>query len=273
MKFLIFGTLFLSLAAVSGFSQELTVSTIIARSVAANEADWKAAPQFACFVKEQEDKGTRTYEELMMLGSHYRRLVAVHGKPLSAEDQKKEEQKLQEELARRQRETPRQRAQRIAEFEKERNRDHQMMEELIKAFTFQLLGTEELRGEKVYVLQAVPRPNYHPPNLETKVLKGMQGKLWIDVKDFQWAKVEAEAVHPVSIEGFFAEVEPGTRFELEKAPVDDGIWLARHFAMKSRAKILRLFPKRNQEEETYFNCHKQKPIAKEIAPPLLSFNP
>jgi hypothetical protein len=47
----------------------------------------------------------------------------------------------------------------------------------------------------------------------------MQGKLWIDKDSFQWVKVEAQVMHPVSIEGFLAKVEPGTHFELEKEPV------------------------------------------------------
>jgi len=31
----------------------------------------------------------------------------------------------------------------------------------------------------------------------------MEGKLWIDEKTFQWVKVEATVIRPVSIEGFW----------------------------------------------------------------------
>jgi hypothetical protein len=41
---------------------------------------------------------------------------------------------------------------------------------------------------------------------ESKVLTGMEGKLWIDKKTLQWVKVEATVIHPVSIGGFLAEV-------------------------------------------------------------------
>ena len=51
-------------------------------------------------------------------------------------------------------------------------------------------------------------------------------------------------------------MQPGTRFELEKMPVDDGVWLPKHFVMKSNTKILFLFNHRTQEEETYFNYRK-----------------
>jgi hypothetical protein len=89
--------------------------------------------------------------------------------------------------------------------------------------------------------------------MHAQVLPGMQGQLWIDQKTYQWVKVTAEVIHPVSIEGFLAQVEPGTRFELEKSPVDGGTWQITHFAMKSEAKVLFLFSHNSQENSTYFD--------------------
>jgi hypothetical protein len=122
------------------------------------------------------------------------------------------------------------------------------------------MGEQRLGAQDVYVLKATPRPGYKPPNTEAKVLTGMEGKLWIDKQTFQWVKVEATVIHPVSIGGFLAEVEAGTHFELEKMPVADSIWLPKHFAMKSRAKILFLFTRKSQSDETYSGYHKTVPI-------------
>jgi hypothetical protein len=127
-----------------------------------------------------------------------------------------------------------------------------MMEQLTKAFEFKLLGQQRLGPHQVYVLKATPRPSYKPPNMQAQVLTGMQGKLWIDTKTFQWVKVQAKVIRPVSIEGFLATVEPGTHFELEKAPVGDGIWEPTHFSMKSQAKVFFLFNHRSQENDVYF---------------------
>ena len=60
----------------------------------------------------------------------------------------------------------------------------------------------------------------------------------------------------VSIGGLLARVEPGTRFELEKAPVPDGVWFASHFSMKSDAKVLHVFNHSSQDDETYFDYQK-----------------
>jgi len=248
--------LILTLSAALATAGQENVQTIIQRSVQANNEGWQAAPAYSDFECDRQGVGTRTYEVLMILGSPYERLVAVNGKPLMPGEQAKEQQKLDKVTAQRRGESEQQRGKRIAKYEKERNRDHLLMDEMAKAFNFKLVGEQRSGPFDVYVLKATPKPGYHPPNTETKVLTGMQGELWIDKETFQWVKVEAEVIYPVSIAGFLARVEPGTRFELEKMPVGDGIWLPKHFAMKSRAKILFLFTSQKQEDETYFDYRK-----------------
>ena len=81
------------------------------------------------------------------------------------------------------------------------------MDQLTKALDFKLVGEQKLGSYKVYVLKATPHPGYEPPNYEAKVLTGMEGKLWIDEKTFQWVKVEATVLRPVSIGGVLAQVE------------------------------------------------------------------
>lgn len=249
--------LILVLFSLSASAQNPDAETIVERSVAANQADWKAAPQFACFDKERIAEGTETFETLMIQGSPYYVLVAVNGQPLSPEDKKEEQVKLRKVIAQRQRESNESRERRIAGYESELKRNRTLLQEMTKAFHFSLRTTQILADREVYVLDATPRRDYHPPNRETEVLKGMQGRMWIDTTEFQWVKVEAEAIRPVSIEGFLARVEPGTRFELEMAPVAPGVWMPKHFSMFTRARILFIFPVKQQEDDTYSGCHLQ----------------
>ena len=257
--------LLVAVLAAASFAQH-DVETIIQRSVEANAADWKAAPDYDYIERNrQQGGGTKTFEERMILGSPCERLVAVNGKPLPPEQQAGEQQKLDTTVVERQKESEQERGRRIAKYEKEREGDDLMMEQLTKALDFKLVGEQRLGAQDVYVLKATPRPGYKPPNTEAKVLTGMEGKLWIDKQTFQWVKVEATVMRPVSIGGFLAEVEPGTHFELEKAPVTDSIWLPKHFAMKSQAKVLFFFTRKSQADETYSDYHKPAPI-KTVAP-------
>lgn len=233
--------------------------TIIERSVQANNVDWHQAPEYDYFETDRDTQGTKTYQVMMILGSPYERLVAINGKPLPPDKQRAEQEKLEQAIAARQKESPRQRAQRIAKYEKDRKRDHLLMDQLTEAFDFTLQGTQELGTREVYLLKATPRAGYQPPNSQAKVLTGMEGQLWIDTKTYQWVKVEATVVHPVSIAGFLARVDPGTRFELEKEPVAENVWLPKHFAMKANAKILLMFNHNQQEDDTYFDYRKAEP--------------
>lgn len=242
--------------AISATRLSQDVQSIIQQSVEATQRDWRAAPDYDYFQRVRTDGGTKTYDVRMTLGSPYERLTAVNNKPLTASQEAEEQQKLDQEMSQRRSESSEERNHRIAKYIRERQRDHLLVEQLTRAFEFTLEGEQRLGARDVYVLRARPRAGYRPPSMQAEVLTGMQGKLWVDKSTFQWVRVEAEVIHPVTIEGFLAQVEPGTHFELEKAPVDDGIWLPKHFSMRSRSKIVFLIPHKTQEEETYWGYRK-----------------
>lgn len=250
-------TLFAVMAAAeSALCASAEAKAIIAKSVEANQADFKAAPQYSYRKREKTSDSDKTSDVYMIAGSPYERLIAVNGKPLSKDEAAAEQQKLEQARKKRKAETPEQRRQRVAKYEKDRQRDNAMMSELTKGFDFKLVGQRKVKGFVVYVLKATPRPGYKPPNMETQVLTGMQGELWIDTKTYQWVKVTAQVIRTVSIEGFLAQVEPGTQFELEKMPVDSGVWMPSHFSMRSKAKVLYLFNRASQEDDTFWNYRK-----------------
>ncbi len=235
---------------------QVDVQQIIQKSVEANKADWKVQPEYDYFVNVKKDGHTNTYDVRMILGSPYQMLTALDGKPLPPKQKADEQRKLEQATEARRKETSQQRDRRIAAWQRGRQRNHLLMEELTKAFDFNLKRTEQLNGRDVYVLAATPRSGYQPPNNQAKVLTGMKGTMWIDKQTNQWVKVEAEVIHPVSIEGFLAQVEPGTRFELREAPVAQDIWLPTFFSERAHAKIFFFVPKNSSEEDTYYDYRK-----------------
>ncbi len=237
------------------FTTGQDVADIIRQSAEANKRDWDAVPHFDSSERDRTKDGDKTYAVTMLDGSPYQRLIAVNGHNLSAAKQQDEQQKYQDAVAKRQHESPGKRSERIAKYQAERKRDHTMLEQMTTAFDFHLVGKRTLSGHKVYVLKATSRKGFKPPDRDSQVLTGMEGTLWIDEKTFQWVKVEAHVTHPVRIEGFIAEVEPGTRFEVEKRPVTNDIWLASHYSMNSNAKVMLLIPHKSTEDDTFFNYH------------------
>ena len=236
---------------------EPDVKQIIAKSVEAIRHDWEEEPKYDCFERDRLAHGTKTYKDLMIDGSPYQMLVKVDGKPLSAGQQAEEKRKLQETIAERKAESPQQRTQRIQKYQLETKRNHELIDQLTQAFDFHMEGQRKLDGFEVYVLRATPRPGYQPTSVQTEVLKGMKGRLWIDKKTYQWVQVEARVIHPVSIYGFVARVEPGTRFELVKMPVGDGVWLRKDFSMKAHVNVFYFFARHQSDDIAYYGCSAQ----------------
>ena len=228
---------------------------IIERSLDNLKQDWAAEPRFDCTERDKDKNGIKTYQDIMLYGSQYQKLIALNDKPLNARQRAEEEQKFRTAASRWQAETSSQRRQRIARYEAQRKHATELILELTKAFSFTVDGIDKLGEHDVYVLNAEPRKGYVPPNMDTRVLTGMRGKLWIERTSFQWVKVDVEVFRPVSIRGFIARVEPGTRFEFEQEPVSAEIWLPSHFAVKSRSKVLFLFNHQTDEDNTYFDYH------------------
>jgi len=230
---------------------QLGANTIVQRSIEALKSDWQAERKYDNLERDTKNHESRTYRVMMILGSPYKRMEAVNGMPLSPEDQQQEQRKLTAAIAARCGESKVQTERRIETYNKGRDRDHFLMQEMTRAFAFTMLGETTLNGHDAWHLQASPKPGYQPPDREAKVLTGMKGELWIDKSTFQWIQVLAQVIHPVSIEGFLARVEPGTKFKLVRAPVGGGAWFPTQFSYASRVRVLSFVGHNAGDDETY----------------------
>jgi hypothetical protein len=227
---------------------------IMQLSAGAVLGDWQQELVLGDVERDEDTKGGKTTSEtfmaIMIDGSPYNRIIERNNLPLSSEEEARQKEKLQEEYTKRANESPEERADRIAKYQKEWNRVFVLLRNLKGAFDFQLTGEETVEGYNVYVIRATPRPDYQPDSRETKILAGMQGTLWIDKATYRWVRVEAEVIKPVWFGWFIARVFPGTQFLLEQSPLPTGIWLPKHFHMHVDASILWQH-KEYSHDETY----------------------
>lgn len=232
---------------------------IVRRSVANTNADWAAAPQYDFterdVVTRHGKRTAKTYQVTMIDGSPYNKLIRLNGQALSPKQAAEEERKFEEETKRRRVESSAARQKRVDAYRKERRQDHELMAEMIKAFTFKLTGEETIDDRRCFVLDATPKSGYKPLNRDTQVLKGMRGRMWVDVQNNQWVRVHAEVFRPVAFGLFIARVNPGTEFTLEQKPVSGNLWLPSHFSMAVKAKVL-LSSRESTDDETYSNYHR-----------------
>jgi len=183
-------------------------------------------------------KQVRTWDVTMQDGSPYRRLVARNDQPLSDAEQKFEADKLQANIELRRKETAAQREHRIAEWDKRRDKQHEPVKELPDAFDFKIAGEEAINGGQAWVIDATPKPGYHPKSTSTAFFPKVKGRLWIDKQDYQWIKVEMETTGPVSFGGFIVRLQKGGHLIMEQTRVNSEVWLPKRVWIDASARIV-----------------------------------
>ena len=197
-----------------------------------------------------------TWDITWLEGSPYRRLVARDDRPLSAEEQQREEEKLHWNLEERRKETSEQRERRIAEWRRRQQRQREPFHELLDAFDFTPAVEEQLNGRQVYRIEGTPRPGYKPKSTFGAFLPKVKLRLWIDARDLQGARIEIEAVDSISFAGFLARLEKGSRIIVDQTRVNDEVWLPRSVSVTAAARLL-LVKSLNREMEFTFSDYKK----------------
>jgi hypothetical protein len=176
---------------------------------------------------------TVTYDNIVLAGRPYERMIEKDGKPLSESDQKREQQKLDRELQKREKETPADRAR----VEKERQEDRRFLREVPNAYNLKIVGTELVSGKPAWVITADPKPNFKPTIPRTDLLKKIRAKIWIDQADLQWVRVDAEAIDTLSFGLALFRVGVGGKLHFEQTRVNDEVWLPSVFSASGDARI------------------------------------
>ncbi len=181
----------------------------------------------------------------------YEKVISRNGKPLSADEARKEEEKYQKAL----KASTSDREKRVAEAERKRD----FLKEAPDAFDAKLLGEEPLAGRPNYVIHLTPKPGYEAKSSHAKMFSKLEAKLWIDKEDMRWTKAEAHVIDTIAIGFFLARIGPGANILMEQEPIGDNIWLPKKIDVSGNAKILMMHNKSIDEELTYSNYHNGKP--------------
>jgi hypothetical protein len=239
---------------------------IVKKSVELDQADWARMKDYT-WIARQTDRNLDSsgnvksekadeWETVVLYGEPHRRMLERDGKPLSAEDQHKEQVKLDKAVAKLERESPEQRARREAQYEKEREKDREFLRDVPDIFDFKLLGDQKIDGHDVWVITATPRPGAHPKHSDAKPLLKVRAKMWIDKAEYQWVRLEAETTATISIGLFIARLNPGAKLVFEQTRVNDDVWLPKREII-SGAGRLGLVKKVAAEQEVTWNHYRK----------------
>lgn len=159
----------------------------------------------------------------------YRRLIEVDGKPVSRAELDKQDRERQREVAdavaRRERESARDREKRLARREQARREEQQMIDELFQIYTFTVVGRQSVDGHPAIAVDFVPKANIAPKTDEGRLMKKVKGRVWVSEDDYQVARVQAEMLEDIAVLGFLGKLYKGTTASFERRKINNEIWL------------------------------------------------
>ncbi len=199
---------------------------------------------------------SRTSEILEIYGEPVERLTAKDDKPLSADDAKKEDEKIQKIIDKRKNESESGRRKRIEKEEKQREENRKFVLEVADAFNFRLAGSEKIDGRDAWVLDAEPRPGYQSKNRGAQILSKFKGRVWIDKTEDQWLKLDLTAIDTLSVGLVLARIHKGTHVLVELTKVNDEVWLPKHVQFHLDVRIA-LFKNYNEDVEQTFRDYEK----------------
>lgn len=233
--------------ALPGVVCALDPKEIVRRSVSHDQMNWEKAKDYTYISNStlhQKDSAGKVFkteqetrEYFLLYGEPYARVIAKDGKPLPADDARKEQQKIDRLAAKRRSETPAERAERIERWKKERLKQREVALEIPEAFDFTLVREEVVAGRKAWVIDAEPRPGYQPKNWRASMLKKFHGRMWIDQTEYQWVRMEGEAIDTVSFGLFLARLAKGSKIIFEQVRVNDEVWMPKYLRVDLDARL------------------------------------
>ena len=239
---------------------------IVRRSVERDILNWLRARDYTCIRQVEEKKlqkngavketETLAYEIMMLYGEPYERLIRRNGQPLPPEEEEKETGRVNKLVEKRKNETDERKANRLAEFEKRRQKSREFLRSVPDAFHFRLVGDDRVAERDTWVIEATPDPAFRPHNSDTKRMTKFRGKLWIAKADYEWVRIEAESIENISFGGILARLNKGAVIRFEQTRVNNEIWLPSLINIRFDARLALVSSMRRALEITFTDYRK-----------------
>ena len=187
-----------------------------------------------------KDRKIETWDVTLLEGSQYRRLVARDDKPLTPDEQKKEDERRRKNEEARSKETEEQRQRRIAEAEKRRDeRQREPLTELLAAFDFHLAGEEAVDGHDAWIVDAAPHPGFEGASALTRAMfPKIHCRFWIEKEGYQAVKAQIDTLDTITLGVFLVRLAKGGRVTIEFTRVNGEVWLLKRVAVTAGARVL-----------------------------------
>jgi hypothetical protein len=198
----------------------------------------------------RKDGKLETHEVCQTNAGTIDRLIATNNEPLSAEQQRREDARIQMLLSH------------PAEIRREKQKQredtakqYRMFATFPDAFRYQYAGTEG----RLIKLRFEPNPQFMPSTRQEEVFHHLEGTMWIDPERKQLARIDGELTSEVKFAGgLIGHLDKGGVFSVRFRQVDSGQWLMAALQVNMSGKAL-LFKTISVQEEREFDDYRRVP--------------
>ena len=205
------------------------------------------APYLRYRIHVRDAKGDQVRDVIQSRDGFVARIILKEGKPISAEDDALERQRLEDML-----ESPAAYAKHVKGDSTGKKMAVEIISQVPDAMLFTYVPGQPQRPgphpAPEVVIDLEPNPAYHSPTMAGGALTGLKGRAWIDSRSHYITRMEVHIFQPVSLGLVVAKIYPGGELLFEQAEVAPGRWLFTHFKedLTIRAMLVKVI-KENSE--------------------------
>ena len=167
---------------------------------------------------------TREFDVFWLQGVPVRKLLSKDGKGLSSADLKKEDDRIDKEVAKAK--DKRQKNDLKGDQTDPRGNDEVTVSRILELGTFSNAKRVTMDGRSTIALDYAGDPKAKTRNRAEEVFRDLIGTIWVDESDKEIVKTEGRFVRSFKIGGgLVANIHEGTSFGLEQHKINDEVWL------------------------------------------------
>jgi hypothetical protein len=221
------------------------------RAVEANQRTSEAVQKdylYRSVVTEQETDGhggvkkseTNEYDVFWVEGVPVRRKTKKNGKELSADEQKKESEQIDKEVAKAK--ERRAKADAKGKETSPRGDEEITVSRLLELGNFTNARRVQLSGRDTIAVDFAGDPKAKTKNRAEDVIRDLVGTAWVDEQDKVLVKVQGHFVNAFKIgAGLVVNIQKGTSFGMEQRKINDEVWLPALWEGQGAARAFLLF--------------------------------
>jgi len=204
----------------------------LVRRVIAHELQAEKQDNSYWMFRLQQSQSGETKTEAIVETPHgwARRLLAINGHPLTAQQRNQDEQRLHKLLT-----DPAEQRKNQEDTRNDVQQAQQLLQMLPDAFLYTYAGGKD----GIAKLNFRPNPKFHPQSRKATVFHDMVGSLWLDVRQQRLARIQGHLNQEVKFAGgLLGHLDKGGTFDVKQTKIAPGVWDVTYMNIQMNGKAL-----------------------------------